>query len=110
MTDIQDKLHGYSVKLDELQKNCLKAERDVIIAETNLKNCIQQKNTLVNELEVFANCSFDEIPELLKREEEELDFIMQRIMQVNLTEPVTQDTLDQLNDIINDFNIQDTQK
>lgn len=106
MSEIQDKLQMYSAKLDELQKKCAEAERDAIVAETNLKNCVQRKETLVEELEALANCSFDEIPAILQKEESELDSIMQRIMKVNISGPITQDTLDQLNSIINDFSIQ----
>lgn len=104
MNEMQAKLAEYSVKLEELQKKCAEAEKDAIIAETNLSNYTQQKDALVAELEAYTNCPIDEVPALLQREEAELDAIMARIMQVSLAEPT--ESLAALQSIIHDFDIQ----
>ena len=104
MNDMQSKLAEYSVKLEELQKKCAEAEKDAIIAETNLNNYTKQRDELVAELEAYANCTFDEVPALLQHEEAELDALMARIMQVNLSDTV--DSLAKLQSIIHDFDIQ----
>lgn len=106
MKDIQDKLREYGAKLDDLQKKCAEAEKDAIIAETNLQNCIQQRDLLIGELETFTNCTFDEIPALLQHEEAELDAIMEKLMQVNLSDSPSHETLAQLKNIVSTFGIQ----
>ena len=104
MNEMQTKLAEYSVKLEELQKKCTEAEKDAIIAETNLNNYTQQRDALIAELEAYTNCPFDEVPALLQREEAELDALMARIMQVNLENST--ESLAQLQSIIHDFDIQ----
>ena len=104
MNDMQAKLAEYSVKLEELQKKCAEAEKDAIIAETNLNNYTQQRDALIAELEAYTNCPFDEVPALLQREEAELDALMARIMQVSLNDATN--SLTQLQSIIHDFDIQ----
>ena len=105
MDNIQNKLEIYNNKLNELQQKCSDAEKEIIVAETNLKSCTKQRDDLISELEAFTNCEFENIPALLEKEVNEFDSIMDRLTKINLNEPITQSTVDELNSIINDFNI-----
>ena len=104
MSDIKMQLNEYSQKLDNLQKQCAEAEKDDIVAETNYKTLIKQKEQLVDELEAFAGVSFDQIPEQLKQEQDTLQGIMDRLSAVTST-PVTPEVIKELESIMTDFNI-----
>lgn len=104
MSDIKMQLNEYSQKLDNLQKQCAEAEKDAIVAETNYKTLIKQKEQLVDELEAFAGVSFDQIPEQLKQEQDTLQGIMDRLSAVTST-PVTPEVIKELESIMTDFNI-----
>ena len=105
MLDVINQLNDYSKKLDTLQKQCTEAEKDSIIAETNYKNLIKQKEQLVDELEAFAGTSFDQIPDLLNKEQDTLQGIMDRLSGIDVNAPVTSEVLKELESIIADFNI-----
>jgi hypothetical protein len=105
MSDVRLQLNDYSKKLDALQKQCAEAEKDAIIAETNYKSLIKQKEQLVDELEAFAGTSFDQVPELLKKEQDTLQGIMDRLSVVNVNGPVTPEVIKELESIMTDFGI-----
>lgn len=105
MSDI-NKLKEYDKKLDSLQKQCAKAEKDAIVAETNYQNLLKQKEQAIEELEIFTGTTFDQIPELLKKEQDSLDGIMSRLSAIDTNAPVTPEMLKELENIMTDFNIQ----
>lgn len=104
--DLKAQLDEYNNKLSELQKQCSQAEKDVIVAETNLNNLTKQKATLVQECETFAGTTFSEIPELLQQKNQELTAIMSRIAGIDVNGPITQEKLDELDAIMKEFGIQ----
>lgn len=106
MADIKTQLNEYSKRLDELQKQCAQAEKDAIVADTNYNNLIQQRQQLIEECETFAGVSFDEVPELLKQKQDELNAIMLRLSNIDTTGPITQDKLKELDELISEFGIQ----
>lgn len=106
MADIKMQLEEYNRKLDELQKQCYQAEKDAIVAETNYNNLINQRQQLIEECEAFAGVSFDEVPELLKQKQDELNAIMIRLANIDTTGPITQDKLKELDAVISEFGIQ----
>lgn len=106
MADIKTQLNEYNKKLDELQKQCAQAEKDAIVADTNYNNLIQQRQQLIEECETFAGVSFDEVPDLLKQKQDELNAIMLRLSNIDTTGPITQDKLKELDELISEFGIQ----
>lgn len=106
MSDIKTTLDEYNKKLEALQKQCSQAEKDAIVAETNYQNLIKQKEQVIEELEVFAGVPFDQVSELLKKEQESLDEIMSRLSAINVNAPMTDEVLKELDSIMADFNIQ----
>ena len=105
MEDIKDKLGEYYTKLDELQKQCVQAEKDVIVAETNHENLIKQRQQLIEECEKFTGTSFENVPQLLADTQNELDNIMSKLSNINTTGVITPDDVEKINNLIAEFNI-----
>lgn len=106
MVDVKTQLGEYKDRLDALQKQCTQAEKDAIIAETNYQNFLTQKEQLINELETFAGTSFDQVPEMLKNEQDTLQEIMNRLSAIDINGPITPEMVKELDSIMADFNIQ----
>lgn len=106
MADIKAQLNEYNTKLNELQQQCSKAEKDAIIADTNYNNLIQQRQQLIEECETFTGVSFDEIPTVLTQKQDELNAVMARLCAIDTTGPITQDKIRELDDLIKEFDIQ----
>ena len=92
--NFKEQYQSYDQKLNQLKTQCAEAEKQSIIAETNLNNLRQQRETLIEECETFAGVSIDEVPEVLKHKKEELDAIMSKLSTLDTTGPVTQEKLD----------------
>ena len=103
--DFKEQYKNYEQKLNQLKVQCAEAEKQSIIAETNLNNLRQQKETLIEECEAFAGVSVDEIPEVLRHKKEELDAIMAKLSAIDTTGPITQDKLDAIKAIADEFSI-----
>lgn len=103
--DFKEQYQNYDQKLNQLKVQCTEAEKQAIIAETNLKNLKQQKETLVEECEAFAGVSIDKVPEILNQKKEELDAIMAKLASLDTTGPVTQDKLDAIKALADEFSV-----
>lgn len=103
--NFKEQYQSYDQKLNQLKVQCAEAEKQAIIAETNLNNLKQHKETLIEECEAFAGVSIDEVPEVLKHKKEELDAIMAKLSTIDTTGPVTQDKLDTIKAIANEFSV-----
>lgn len=103
--DFKEQYQSYDQKLNQLKAQCAEAEKQSIVAETNLNNLRQQKETLIEECEAFAGVSIDEVPEVLKQKKEELDAIMAKLSVLDTTGPVTQEKLDAIKAIADEFSI-----
>lgn len=103
--DFKEQYQNYEQKLNQLKNQCSEAEKQAIVAETNLNNLRQQRETLVEECETFAGVSIDKVPEVLKQKTEELDAIMAKLATIDTTGPVTQEKLDAIKAIADEFSV-----
>lgn len=104
--DFKEQFQQYENTLNQLKTKCTDAEKAVIVAETNIKNLKQQKEKLVKECEATAGVSIDDVAEVLAEKEAELNSIMTQLSAVNLDkDSVTQETLDSIKKITEQFNI-----
>jgi sugar-specific transcriptional regulator TrmB len=103
--DFKEQYQNYEQKLNQLKSQCTEAEKQAIVAETNLNNLRQQRETLIEECETFAGVSMDKVPEVLQQKKEELDAIMAKLATIDTTGPVTQEKLDAIKAIADEFSI-----
>lgn len=103
--DFKEQYQSYDQKLNQLKLQCTEAEKQAIVAETNLNNLRQQRETLVEECEAFAGVSVDKIPEVLNQKKDELEAIMNKLAGLDTTGPVTQDKLDAIKAIADEFSV-----
>lgn len=103
--DFKEQYQNYDQKLNQLKAQCTEAEKQVIVAETNLNNLRQQRQTLIEECETFAGVSIDKVPEVLNQKKEELDAIMSKLNTLDTTGPVTQEKLDAIKAIADEFSV-----
>lgn len=92
--DFKEQYQNYDQKLNQLKLQCTEAEKQAIVAETNLNNLRQQRETLVEECEAFAGVSIDKVPEVLKQKKDELEAIMNKLAGLDITGDITQANLD----------------
>lgn len=103
--DFKEQYQNYEQKLNQLKSQCAEAEKQAIVAETNLNNLRQQRETLIEECETFAGVPIDKAPEVLQQKTEELDAIMAKLATIDTTGPVTQDKLDAIKAIADEFSV-----
>lgn len=103
--DFKEQYQSYDQRLNQLKSQCTEAEKQAIIAETNLNNLRQQRETLIEECEAFAGVPMDKVPEILAQKQEELDTIMTKLATLDTTGPVTQEKLDAIKAIVDEFAI-----
>lgn len=103
--DFKTQYQGYDTKLNDLKVQCTEAEKQSIIAETNLTNLRNQREQLVEECEAFAGVPIDKVPEVLKQKQEELDAIMAKLASIDTSGPITQEKLDAIKAITDEFSI-----
>lgn len=103
--DFKEQYQNYDQKLNELKAQCTEAEKQAIVAETNLNNLRQQREQLVEECEAFAGVPMERIPEVLNQKKEELEAIMSKLATIDTTGPITQDRLDVIKAIADEFSV-----
>ena len=101
--DFKEQYQNYDQQLNQLKSQCTEAEKQAIIAETNLNNLRQQRETLIEECEAFAGVPMDKVPEVLNQKKEELEAIMTKLASLDTTGPVTQEKLDAIKAITDEF-------
>lgn len=103
--DFKEQYQSYDKTLVDLKNQCAEAEKQAIIAETNLNNMRKQREQLLEECEAFAGVSIDKVPEVLRQKKEELDAIMAKLAAIDTTGPITQEKLDAIKAITDEFGI-----
>lgn len=103
--DFKEQYQSYDKKLNELKNQCAEAEKQAIVAETNLNNLRQQKDRIVEECEAFAGVSIDNVPALIAEKKTELDAIMAKLMTIDTQGLITKDKLDAIKAITDEFAI-----
>lgn len=103
--EFKEQYQSYDQKLNQLKLQCTEAEKQSIIAETNLNNLRQQREQIIEECEAFAGVPIDKVPEVLNQKKEELEAIMSKLATVDTTGPVTQDKLDAIKAIADEFSV-----
>lgn len=103
--DFKEQYQAYGQKLDTLKTQYTNAEKQAIVAETNLNNLRQQREALIEECEAFAGVSIDKVPEVLNQKKEELEAVMTKLTSIDTTGEVTQEKLDAIKAIVNEFAI-----
>ena len=103
--DFKEQYQSYDKILVDLKNQCAEAEKQAIIAETNLNNMRKQREQLLEECEAFAGVPIDKVPEVLRQKKEELDAIMAKLATIDTTGPITQEKLDAIKAITDEFGI-----
>lgn len=103
--DFKEQYQNYDKTLTDLKSKCVEAEKQAIIAETNLNNLRKQREQLIEECEAFAGVSMSQVPEVLAQKKEELDAIMAKLTSIDTSGPVTQEKLDAIKAITDEFGI-----
>lgn len=103
--EFNEQYKAYGEKLDKLKVQYTNAEKQAIIAETNLNNLRTQREALIEECETFAGVPMDQIPDVLNQKKEELDAIMSKLASIDNTGEVTQEKLDAIKTIVDEFAI-----
>ena len=103
--DFKEQYQNYEQKINQLKSQCTEAEKQSIIAETNLNNLRHQREDIIEECETFAGVSMDKVPEVLKQKTEELEAIMTKLSSIDTTGPVTQEKLDAIKAIADEFSV-----
>lgn len=103
--DFKEQYQNYENILNTLKAQCTEAEKQSIVAETNLDNLRKQREQLVDECEAFAGVTMDKIPELVAQKQDELNAIMSKLSAIDTTGPVTQEKLDAIKAITDEFSI-----
>lgn len=94
--EYMDTLKGYQDTLTALSNKCADAEKEVIVAETNLNNMKKQLDDLVKEAEALAGCSIDDIPAIIEKQKQKLSSVMDKLSAIDLNDKITQRTLDEV--------------
>lgn len=103
--DFKEQYQNYEQKINQLKSQCTEAEKQAIIAETNLNNLRHQREDIIEECETFAGVPMDKVPEVLQQKTEELEAIMTKLSSIDTTGPVTQEKLDAIKAIADEFSV-----
>lgn len=103
--DFKEQYQNYEQKINQLKSQCTEAEKQAIIAETNLNNLRHQREDIIEECETFAGVPMDKVPEVLQQKTEELEAIMTKLSSIDTTGPVTQEKLDVIKTIADEFSV-----
>lgn len=100
-----EKMQSYKNTLDALSSQVAAAEKEIIVAETNYKNLVEKRDALVQECQTFIGADISQAPAMLKQKEEELEKLMQALSTIGVSGQITQDTIDSLKAVADEFNI-----
>ena len=103
--DFKEQYQNYDQQLNQLKLQCTEAEKQAIVAETNLSNLRKQREQIIEECETFAGVSIDKVPDILQQKKEELNAIMAKLATIDTTGPITQEKLDAIKVITDEFSI-----
>lgn len=103
--DFKDNYQDYESILATLQKECLEAEKKVLVGETNLTNLSNQKDKLVKECEAMTGVPIDEVSNIIAAKEAELSGLMAKLSLVDINDPVTPEKLDTIKAIVSEFSL-----
>lgn len=103
--DFKEQYNQYENTLNTLKNQCAEAEKQSIIAETNLDNLRKQRERLIEECETFTGTTIDKIPDLLTQTKEELESIMTRLSTIDTHGEVTPEKLVAIRAIADEFGI-----
>ncbi len=98
-------LKDYTSKLNALQDQCAEAERQCIIADTNLKTLKKNQQELIAQCEALAGRPIDEVPEFLKEQMSKLTEVMGKLQALNVSGEITQETMDAIQSLVDEYQI-----
>lgn len=102
---LNEKYQGYENTLKSLKAQSAQAEKNAIVAETNLKTLEERRKAIIDECEKFAGMPMDKIPEVLEQKKTELDEIMAKLGAIDLEGEITDETLANIQAIMKEYNI-----
>lgn len=103
--ELNEKYQGYENTLKSLKAQSAQAEKNAIVAETNLKTLEERRKAIIDECEKFAGMTMDKIPAVLEQKKTELDEIMTKLGSIDLEGEITKDTLAQIEGIMQEYHI-----
>ena len=107
MSDYMNQLKQYESTLNDLKEMCNKAEKESIVAETNLQNLSLTKQEIIQECEKIAGVSIDKVPEMIEKKKQQLDDIMSQLTKIVVPEEkITSEKCEAISKIIKDYEIQ----
>lgn len=105
-----EQMRSYTNTLENLKNQVSSAEKEIIVAETNHKNLVEKRDNLIKECEAFIGTSFSQAPALLKQHEDELEKLMQALSPIDVSGPISEDTIKSLKAVADEFGIPFTLK
>ena len=100
-----EQYQAYENTLKSLREQCAQAEKDAIVAETNLKSLQEQREKLIQECEKFTGMPIEKVPEVLNQKKAELEDIMNKLGGIDIEGEITKDTLVNIESIMKEYNI-----
>lgn len=100
-----DQMQAFEARLNSLQAQCSEAEKNCIVAETNLKSLRERQAQLIHDCEELAGCTIDKVPEYLNTEAKAIEEIMTRLDGIDLNGEITPETLQAIEAIVADYSI-----
>lgn len=104
-TTFAETYKGYENTLNSLKEQCAQAEKNAIVAETNLTSLQEQRKKLIEECEKFTGMPIEQVPDVLDKKKAELEDIMNKLGSIDIEGEITKDTLEHINDIVKEYNI-----
>lgn len=103
--ELNEKYQDYENTLKSLKAQSVQAEKNAIVAETNLKTLEERRKAIIDECEKFAGMTMDKIPAVLEQKKTELDEIMTKLSSIDLEGEITKDTLAEIEGIMQEYHI-----
>lgn len=102
---LNETYQNYENTLNNLKAQSAQAEKNAIVAETNLKTLEERRKNIIAECEKFAGMPMDKIPAVLEQKKAELTEIMAKLGSIDLEGEITEDTLNNIQAIMQEYNI-----
>lgn len=103
--DFNETYQAYEATLNNMKAQCATAEKNCIVAETNLKSLEERYAKLVSDCQTVAQCPIEQIPEMLTQAQQDLTNIMHALMEVDITGEIDDQVVADIKKIMADFGI-----
>ena len=100
-----EQFNKYAQTLNMLEQQCETAERQKLVAETNLKNLEERRTELITECETYAGTSIENVAQLMEEKRTELDAIMAKMPVIPMDRIISDEELKQIQELAEEFGV-----